>query len=251
MWSNLVEKLENPKNEVTIGMVGKYVELTESYKSLIEALRHASIHTSTKVNIEYIDSEADRRRKASRASSISTPCSCRVASARRGTEGKIKAIRYARESKTPYLGICLGMQLAVIEFARDVVGLNDANSTEFDSGHAEPGGRADHRVVRPRGPRREAHRRIGSGRHDAPRFAEVPDQAGHDGRAIYGTDVNERHRHRYEVNNRFVPQLEAGGLIISARTPSEDLPEMMELPRSDAPVVRRRAVPPGIHVHAA
>ncbi|HLX01930.1 MAG TPA: CTP synthase, partial [Trinickia sp.] len=234
MWSNLVEKLENPSNEVTIGMVGKYVDLTESYKSLIEALRHASIHTSTKVNIEYIDSEqieAEGVDSLKHLDAVLVPGGF----GRRGTEGKIAAIRYAREAKVPYLGICLGMQLAVIEFARDVVGLKDANSTEFDPN-------TENRVVAlitewyDREGRVEKRTeesdlggtmRLGSQR--------CPIKPGTMAEEIYGKDVNERHRHRYEVNNRFVPQLEAGGLIISAHTPSEDLPEMMELPRGTHP----------------
>ncbi|SEA37253.1 CTP synthase [Paraburkholderia sartisoli] len=234
MWSDLVEKLEHPKHEVTIGMVGKYVDLTESYKSLIEALRHASIHTSTKVNIEYIDSEeveADGVDSLKHLDAVLVPGGF----GRRGTEGKIKAIRYAREAKVPYLGICLGMQLAVIEFARDVVGLKGANSTEFDQA-------TENRVValitewydrdgkvekRDEESDLGGTMRLGSQR--------CPITPGTMASEIYGKDVNERHRHRYEVNNRFVPQLEAGGLIISARTPSEDLPEMMELPRDMHP----------------
>ncbi|MGN6650351.1 CTP synthase [Trinickia sp.] len=231
MWSAIVEKLEHPKHEVTIGMVGKYVDLTESYKSLIEALRHASVHTSTKVNIEYIDSEqieAEGVESLKHLDAVLVPGGF----GRRGTEGKIAAIRHAREAQVPYLGICLGMQLAVIEFARDVVGLQGANSTEFDTA-------TEHRVVAlitewyDREGRVEKRSdesdlggtmRLGSQR--------CPVKAGTLAEEIYGKDVNERHRHRYEVNNRYVPQLEAGGLIISARTPSEDLPEMMELPRS-------------------
>ncbi|MGF6599532.1 CTP synthase [Paraburkholderia sp. GAS448] len=234
MWSDLVEKLEHPKNEVTIGMVGKYVELTESYKSLIEALRHASIHTSTKVNIEYIDSEEVETQgveSLKHLDAVLVPGGF----GRRGTEGKIAAIRYAREAKVPYLGICLGMQLAVIEFARDVVGLKNANSTEFDP-------TTENRVValitewydrEGRVEKRDEESdlggtmRLGSQR--------CPIKPGTMAAEIYGKDVNERHRHRYEVNNRFVPQLEAGGLIISAHTPSEDLPEMMELPRDMHP----------------
>jgi CTP synthase len=234
MWAQLVDKLEHPKHEVTIGMVGKYVELTESYKSLIEALRHASIHTSAKVNIEYIDSEEI---EANGVDSLKHLDAVLVPGGfgRRGTEGKIAAIRYAREAKVPYLGICLGMQLAVIEFARDVVGLKDANSTEFDAS-------TPNRVVAlitewyDREGKVEKRNeesdlggtmRLGSQR--------CPIKPGTMAAEIYGKDVNERHRHRYEVNNRFVPQLEAGGLIISARTPSEDLPEMMELPRDMHP----------------
>ncbi|CAM2146815.1 CTP synthetase [Pararobbsia alpina] len=228
MWSNLVERLENPTSEVTIGMVGKYVDLTESYKSLIEALRHASIHTGTKVNIEYIDSEvieADGPAALAHLDAVLVPGGF----GRRGTEGKIAAIRYARESSIPYLGICLGMQLAVIEFARDVAGLSGANSTEFDSETKNPvvalitewfdrEGKVEKRT--------ETSDLGGTMRLGSQR---CPVKPGTKAAQIYGTDVNERHRHRYEVNNRFVPQLEAGGMVISARTPTEDLPEMMEL----------------------
>jgi len=234
MWAGLVKKLENPQNEVTIGMVGKYVELTESYKSLIEALKHASIHTSTKVNIEYIDSEqieTDGVASLKHLDAVLVPGGFGA----RGTEGKIKAIKYARESKTPYLGICLGMQLAVIEFARDVAGLSDANSTEFDTSTTNPvvalitewydrAGRVEKRTEESD---LGGTMRLGS--------QKCPIKPGTMAARIYGTDVNERHRHRYEVNNRFVPQLEAGGLVISARTPSEDLPEMMELPEAMHP----------------
>ena len=234
MWAHLVQKLENLQSEVTIGMVGKYVELTESYKSLIEALQHASIHTSTKVKIEYIDSEqidADGIDALKHLDAVLVPGGFGA----RGTEGKIKAIQYARESKTPYLGICLGMQLAVIEFARDVAGLTDANSTEFDQSTTNPvvalitewydrAGRVEKRTEESD---LGGTMRLGS--------QKCPIKPGTMAARIYGTDVNERHRHRYEVNNRFVPQLEAGGLVISARTPSEDLPEMMELPVSMHP----------------
>jgi CTP synthase len=230
MWSGMVDKLEHPKHEVTIGMVGKYVDLTESYKSLIEALRHASIHTSTKVNIEYIDSEEVETQgveSLKHLDAVLVPGGF----GRRGTEGKIRAIQYAREAKVPYLGICLGMQLAVIEFARDVVGLKGANSTEFDPNTPsrvvalitewyDRDGRVETRTEESD---LGGTMRLGSQR--------CPIKPGTMAEEIYGKDVNERHRHRYEVNNRFVPQLEAGGLIISARTPSEDLPEMMELPR--------------------
>ncbi len=231
LWAQLVDKLQNPCHEVTIGMVGKYVDLTESYKSLIEALRHASIHTSTKVNIEYLDSEEIEMHGISSLKSLDAIL-VPGGFGRRGTEGKIAAIRYAREAKVPYLGICLGMQLGVVEFARSVCGLTDANSTEFNpdtpsrvvalitewydregrvekrSGESDLGGTM----------------RLGSQR--------CPIKPGTLAEVIYGHDVNERHRHRYEVNNCFVPQLEEAGLIISARTPREDLPEMMELPRT-------------------
>src|ERR1700744_48208 len=234
LWAAMVGKLEHPQHQVTIGMVGKYVDLTEAYKSLIEALRHASIHTSTKVNIEYIDSEEIETQgveSIKHLDAVLVPGGF----GRRGTEGKIAAIRYAREAKEPYLGICFGIQLAVIEFARDVVGLKDANSTEFDPGTPnrvvalitewyDRDGRVEKRTEESD---LGGTMRLGSQR--------CPIKPGTMAEEIYGKDVNERHRHRYEVNNRFVPQLEAGGLIISARTPSEDLPEMMELPRNMHP----------------
>lgn len=228
-WAEIVYAQENPEQEITIGMVGKYVDLTESYKSLIEALNHAGLHTRTKVQIKYIDSEdlesggADELKKLD---GILVPGGF----GKRGTEGKIAAIRFARENKVPYLGICLGMQLAVIEFARHCAGLTKANSTEFDSQCPEPvvaliteWQGADGRVeTRSETSDLGGTMRLGSQR--------VPIQQGTLASRIYGLEVNERHRHRYEVNNNFVPQLEAAGLRISARTPSEDLPEMMELP---------------------
>ena len=231
VWNKLVYAIENPLNEVTIGMVGKYVELTESYKSLIEALKHASIHTLTKVNIEYLDSEEIEKNgpgALAHLDGVLVPGGF----GRRGTEGKIEAIRYAREAKVPYLGICLGMQLAVIEFARHVAGLARANSTEFEPATPNPvvalitewydrDGRVE---------QRSEHSDLGGTMRLGSQ--KCPVKPGTKAEQIYGAEVNERHRHRYEVNNRFVPQLEAGGLVISARTPSEDLPEMMEL--SDA-----------------
>jgi CTP synthase len=233
-WDKLVDALEHPQHEIAIGMVGKYVDLTESYKSLIEALRHAGIHTSTRVNIEYLDSELLGNtgvEELKRFDAILVPGGF----GKRGTEGKIAAIRYARENKVPYLGICLGMQLAVIEFARNMAGMSDANSTEFNPV-------TEHPVValitewRDRDGKVEIRNadsdlggtmRLGSQR--------CPVKPGTLASRIYGTEVNERHRHRYEVNNHYVPLLEKAGLVISARTPSEDLPEMMELPQAIHP----------------
>ena len=234
VWQKLVWAQENPEHEISIGMVGKYVDLTESYKSLIEALRHAGIHTSTRVNIEYIDSEDIETAGIdglSRFDAILVPGGF----GKRGTEGKIAAIRYARENKIPYLGICLGMQLAVIEFARDVAGMTDANSTEFNLETEHPvvalitewldrDGKVE---TRSEDSDLGGTMRLGSQR--------CPIKEGTLAAHIYGPEVNERHRHRYEVNNHYVPALEQAGLIISARTPSEELPEMMELPRSIHP----------------
>ncbi|MFA6121991.1 MAG: CTP synthase [Sideroxydans sp.] len=234
VWNNLITAQESPKHQITIGMVGKYVDLTESYKSLIEALRHAGIHTSTRVSIEYLDSEVietDGTDCLNKLDAILVPGGFGV----RGTEGKIAAIRYARENKIPYLGICLGMQLAVIEYARHVTGMLDANSTEFNL-------ETEHPVVAlitewldrdGKVAKRSADSDMGGTmRLGSQRCPIKPSTMA---QSIYGNEVNERHRHRYEVNNHYVPALEKTGLIISARTPSEDLPEMMELPQSQHP----------------
>ena len=154
-------------------MVGKYVDLTESYKSLSEALTHAGIHTRSKVQIHYVDSEAVERDGVDCARTAWTRSSCPAASASAASEGKIAAIRYARENGIPYLGICLGMQLAVIEYARHMAGLDGANSTEFDAGDAASGRRADHRMAESRRHDRAAHGGVRSRRHHAPRRAAV------------------------------------------------------------------------------
>lgn len=231
VWDKLVHALEHPKHEVRIGMVGKYVDLTESYKSLIEALRHAAIHTSTRVHIEYIDSEIleDSGIDALKhLDAVLVPGGF----GKRGTEGKISAIQYARENGVPYLGICLGMQLAVIEFARHVAGMTEANSTEFNPETEFP-------VIALITEWRDSDGKVeirdadsdlgGTMRLGAQRCPVQPNTLA---AIIYGGEVNERHRHRYEVNNHYVPVLEEAGLIISARTPSESLPEIMELPKN-------------------
>jgi CTP synthase len=229
VWDRLVSSIEHPQGEVTIGMVGKYVDLTESYKSLTEALVHAGIHTNSRVNVEYLDSEEiDRNGTAGleHLDAILVPGGF----GKRGTEGKIKAIAFAREQQIPYLGICLGMQLATIEYARNVVGMSDANSTEFDPDTSHPvvalitewqdrDGRIERRHAQSD---LGGTMRLGSQR--------CPVEGGTLASRIYGAEVNERHRHRYEVNNHYVPQLEAKGFRVSARTPTESLPEMMELP---------------------
>jgi CTP synthase len=228
-WTRLVEALEHPHGEVRIGMIGKYVELSDSYKSLNEALIHAGIQTRTRVVIEYVDSELIEQQglpDLSHLDAILVPGGF----GRRGAEGKIQAIAYAREHGVPYLGICFGMQLATIEFARNVCGLAGANSTEFERDTAHPvvalitewvdrSGRTEQRTERSD---LGGTMRLGSQR--------CPVDPGTLAYKIYGPEVNERHRHRYEVNNNYVPQLEAKGLRISARTPTENLPEIMELP---------------------
>ena len=228
-WRRIVEALEHPEHEVDIAFVGKYVDLQDSYKSLNEALVHAGIHTRSRVGIHYVDSEEIERSGVGmleKMDAILVPGGF----GKRGTEGKIAAIRHARESGVPYLGICLGMQLATIEFARNVCGLAGANSTEFDPDTPHPvialitewldrTGRIERRS--------EQSDLGGSMRLGA---QKCPVEPGTLAATIYGAEVNERHRHRYEVNNVYLPLLEAGGYKVSARTPSENLPEMMELP---------------------
>jgi len=234
VWRNLITAQENPTHEITIGMVGKYVDLTESYKSLIEALRHAGIHTSTCVNIDYLDSEVIETEGTSvleNLDAILVPGGFGI----RGTEGKIAAIRYARENNIPYLGICLGMQLAVVEYARHVANMSDAGSTEFDMETEHPVvalitewlDRDGKVAMRSADSDLGGTMRLGSQR--------CPIKAGTLAQRIYGDEVNERHRHRYEVNNYYVPALESANMIISARTPSENLPEIMELPQDVHP----------------
>jgi len=230
VWDRLVDAIEHPRHQVRIGMVGKYVDLTESYKSLTEALVHAGIHTHSHVSIEYIDSES--------IESEGTECLAHLDAVlvpggfgKRGTEGKIAAIRYARENGVPYLGICLGMQLAVIEFARNVAGLQDANSTEFNPSTPHPVVALITEWQDREGQieRRDAASDLGGTmRKGAQR---CPVKAGTRAQTIYGNEVYERHRHRYEVNNAYVPRLEEAGMVISARTPTEQLPEIMELPQ--------------------
>jgi CTP synthase len=233
-WDKIVDALAHPKQEVNIAFVGKYVDLTESYKSLTEALIHAGIHTQSKVRIHYMDSEDIERD----GTAVLEPMDAILVPGgfgKRGTEGKMKAIQFARENKKPYLGICLGMQLAVIEYARNVANLKDANSTEFnpDGPHPLVGlitewQDADGRVeVRSEDSDLGGTMRLGA--------QKCPIEAGTLAAQIYGTEVNERHRHRYEVNNHYVDQLKAAGLVISARTPTEQLCEMVELPQNVHP----------------
>jgi len=228
-WDKLIYALEHPEHEVRIGMIGKYVELSDSYKSLNEALMHAGLHTRTKVRIDYVDSETIERDGTvalAGLDAILVPGGF----GKRGTEGKIEAIRYAREQNMPYLGICLGMQLATIEFARHVCGLEGANSTEFDPETQHPVVALVTEWIDRTGriEKRNAHSDLGGTMRLGSQ--KCPVEPGTLAQRIYGATVNERHRHRYEVNNVYVPQFEASGMKISARTPTENLPEIMELP---------------------
>lgn len=229
VWQSIVDRIYHPKHEVVIGMVGKYVDYADSYKSLNEALSHAGIRTETRVKIRFVDAEQIEKEGTGSLADLDAIL-VPGGFGQRGTEGMIKAIEYARVNKVPFLGICLGMQTAVIEFARHVCGLGGANSTEFDLDTPHPvvalitqwkdsSGRVEHRSAQS-----DMGGTLRLGRQ------EVPVEKGTLAHEIYGDVVAERHRHRYEVNNAYVPQFEAKGLKISARTPSENLPEMMELP---------------------
>ena len=229
-WDNLIYKLEHPQREVNIALVGKYVDLTESYKSLTEALIHAGIHTGAKARIHYIDSESIENNGTGALANmhaILVPGGF----GKRGVEGKIRTIRYARENKVPYLGICLGMQLAVIECARNMAGLAGAHSTEFDPDTQHPvialitewqdrDGRVEKRT--------EKSDLGGTMRLGA---QECALEEGSVVRHIYGTPrISERHRHRYEVNNHYLPRIREAGLRISALSAKDTLCEMIELP---------------------
>ena len=233
VWNRLVDALMHPEHEVHVAMVGKYVDLTESYKSLSEALAHAGIHTRSKVHIHYVDSEAIERDGIDALKdmdAILVPGGF----GQRGVEGKIQAVRYARENRIPYLGICLGMQLAVIEYARHMAGLAEANSTEFDPHTPHPvvalvteWQNRDGSVEK-----RSAQSDLGGTMRLGGQACEVV--PGTLAQRIYGAPtVAERHRHRYEVNNHYLPRLEAAGLVVGAWAKSAragDLCEMIELP---------------------
>jgi CTP synthase len=227
-WEWVLDAMAHPEAEVKIALVGKYVNLTESYKSLSEALIHAGIHTRTRVRVAYIDSERIEREGTAALrgmDAILVPGGF----GERGVEGKIQAVRYAREHKVPYLGICLGMQVAVIEFARDVAGLADAHSTEFrpDAPHPVIALITEWRTAEGQVERRGQHSDLGGTmRLGVQECTLRPGSLAH---RLYGKErIHERHRHRYEFNNRYGEALERAGLIFSGRS-IDDLVEMIEV----------------------
>ena len=235
VWNKLVHSLENPERFVDVAFVGKYVDLTESYKSLIEALVHAGIQTHAKVRIHYLDSEELERNGCGalkNMDAILVPGGF----GKRGTEGKIAAIRFARENKVPYLGICLGMQLAVVEYARDVAGMKDAHSTEFDPASPFPviGLITEWKDRSGKMEQRTEDSDLGGTMRLGGQLCLL--KPGSLAREIYGADeITERHRHRYEVNNTLLSKLEDAGLVVAGRAPVTDLCEMVELPKSVHP----------------
>jgi CTP synthase len=233
-WDRLVHEVEHPQTTVTIAMCGKYTDLSDSYKSLNEALRHAGIHHHAQVRIEYVDSETLNPQtvgQLAKYDAILVPGGF----GKRGIEGKICAARYARENKLPYLGICLGMQVATIEYARHVAGLDGANSTEFEPATPHPvialideWQDRDGTVQK-----RDASSDLGGTMRLGAQSSDVkPGTLAH---KIYGPVVTERHRHRYEANEHYLDRLQQSGLVISAITQREKLTEMVELPQSQHP----------------
>ncbi len=233
-WDDLVYETEHPQGEVSVAMVGKYVDLSDSYKSLNEALRHAGMKNHVKVRIGYIDSETlttDNVALLAQYDAVLVPGGF----GKRGVEGKISAARFARENKVPYLGICLGMQVATIEFARHVAGLKEANSTEFDADCPNPvialiteWKDADGTIkTRNKNSDLGGTMRLGAQSSDVSKSTLA--------HAIYGDVVTERHRHRYEANVNYLDQLREAGLVISALTQREKLTEMVELPQDVHP----------------
>jgi CTP synthase len=233
-WDDLVHAVEHPAREVTIAMCGKYTDLSDSYKSLNEALRHAGIHNQARVRIEYVDSETltpGNVAQLSKYDAVLVPGGF----GKRGVEGKILAAQFAREQRIPYLGICLGMQVATIEYARHRAGLEGANSTEFDAQTPHPvialideWQDRDGTIQK-----RDANSDLGGTMRLGAQSSDVkPGTLAH---RIYGPVVTERHRHRYEANERYLERLQQSGLVISAITQREKLTEMVELPQATHP----------------
>lgn len=229
-WDQVVEAEANPEREVTIAMVGKYMELLDAYKSLIEAIKHAGIRTRTKIKMKYIDSETiiDNGTGAlDDVDAILVPGGF----GNRGVEGKIQTVKFARENKVPYLGICLGMQVAVIEYARHVAGMKDAHSTEFKKDCAEPviGLITEWQDSSGNIEQRHEQSDLGGTMRLGAQECNLID--GSLVKACYGSNqIVERHRHRYEVNNNLLPLLEKAGLIISGRSKDNSLVEVIEVP---------------------
>lgn len=229
-WEKVVEAYRHPTDEINIGMVGKYMELTESYKSLIEALVHAGIQTRVKVKLHFIHAE-DIETKGIAVLQGMDGIIVPGGFGKRGIDGKISAVRYARENKVPYLGICLGLQIAIIEYARNQAGMENASSTEFDSNTPYPVVALvtewlDH-YSGSKEKRHEQSDKGGTMRLGGQECYLQPDSLV---RKTYGKDVIiERHRHRYEVNNNLLPKIEEAGLKISGRS-NDNLVEMIELP---------------------
>ncbi|WNG54903.1 CTP synthase [Archangium gephyra] len=221
-WEDIIRKVYSPgRGEVKVGIVGKYVDLKESYKSLNEALLHGGIANDVKVDLQFVDSQDVEEKGAdallSGVDAILVPGGFGV----RGTEGKISAVRYAREKRVPFFGICLGLQMAVVEFSRNILDLADSNSLEFNE-------HTPHPVVTLMESQVKVQDKGGTMRLGSYACALKPGSLAH---KLYGEDViQERHRHRYEVNNAYRGRLQEAGLVVSGHNPELNLVEMIELP---------------------
>ena len=228
-WQQVADSLDHPEHEVIVAMVGKYVNLTESYKSLSEALIHAGIQTRTRVKIKYVDSEVIEQKGLdvlSKADAVLVPGGF----GERGVEGKIMAVRYARENGIPYLGICLGMQVAVIEFARNVAGLTGAQSTEFlqETPHPVIGLITEWQDQQGNVERRDENSDLGGSMRLGGQTCNL--KAGSLAHSVYGKDqIIERHRHRYEFNNQYRESLQSAGLTLSGTSVDDSLVEVIEI----------------------
>jgi CTP synthase len=228
-WNSVSERIHNPEGEVTIAVVGKYTGLKDAYKSLIEALAHGGIANKVRVKLDWIESEvfetSDPAPYLEHVHGILVPGGF----GQRGAEGKIHAVRFARERKVPYFGICFGMQMAVVEAARTLAGIKDANSTEFGPCKEPVVGlmtewmRGNELEKRAAGGDLGGTMRLGA-------FAAALKEGSHISQIYGATEISERHRHRYEVNMRYREQLEAKGLVFAGTSPDGLLPETVELP---------------------
>jgi CTP synthase len=220
LWEEIVRRILNPRHEVTIGVVGKYIELQDAYKSVYESITHAGIAHQCKVNIRRIDAEDLEKRNGPALLRGLDGILVPGGFGDRGTEGKIAAARYARENGVPYYGLCLGLQIAVIEFARNVLGLKGANSTEFDPACAHP-------VINMMEEQKKIVDKGATMRLGSYECALTPGTIAH---RAYGADsVRERHRHRFEVNNDYVDRLKRAGMVVSGINPRRNLVEVIEL----------------------
>jgi CTP synthase len=230
-WEQMVKRFKAPKHEVTIAIVGKYVDLTESYKSLNEALYHGGIANDCKVQLSFVDSEKIEDGTCSQMLTEADGILVPGGFGTRGIEGKICSARYARENKIPYFGICLGMQVAVIEFARHVAGMDKANSSEFDENTPHP---VIYLMLEWYDDKTQSvqQRTAGSDKGATMRLGAYPCQLENNTFAYsaYGADdISERHRHRYEFNNAFKDQLVESGMVVSGTSPDGELVEIVEI----------------------
>jgi CTP synthase len=229
-WTSLVNNILEPKNEISIAFVGKYLELKEAYKSLQEALIHCGAHLNAKVNINWCDSEIIENTSAKEVINNSDCVLVAGGFGQRGVEGKIQAIQYARENDIPYLGICLGMQLSIIEYLRNVVGIKEASSVEFDKNTKEPAIYLIEQFLDTNGDSQIRTQTSPMG--GTMRLGAYPFEAkdGSNLQKAYGKGISyERHRHRYEANPAYKKALEDAGMIITGE--SNGLIEVVEIPK--------------------